>query len=624
MKKIFTLNLLIVLLGITSGLVAQTPPGKGKDKLPKEAVLQARTQEQTYKLFCIDTNSSVQTVNVCADSFIWNGITYTSPGTYTRKYTNVQGCDSTACLILTLKRDLVIAVDQKTLSAIEDFESYQWFKNRKPIAGANERFYTLVPPYPGHYSLVVNALSCPDTSADYIIEDEGAYIWGLVYKRNDANCVFDGDIDETLARAFTFRLDKNNVPQDTLISGASTFGIRIDNLDKKAEYSLHWIPVPGYKAVCPSNGIQKFRPDTLSEKWAMEFALDCDKDSPQPDLHVHMDGLLRPVSQSYLSLFAGMASCGPQDATLTLELSPKFAFNNASVTPSAVNGQTITWELKGWTGSVSESIDLSLDPVGNLQQGDTACNTVRITPLAGDREPTNNVYTACSEIRSSWDPNDKKVSPVGDIAPGTELTYTINFENLGNDTAFNIYILDTLSHNLVYSTFELMYSSHPVKIRFSDVVDPRVARFDFENIYLADKSSPDHNKGSLIYKIKAKDQLPAGATIENTAHIFFDINPAVVTNTTLNAIGGTAIKTMATAKPAPRMFPNPLTDKLHIDNPSAQLNQLTIVNILGQTLYQGTMGTGITVLSTTFLLPGIYYIRFGGAYETQPAKLIRK
>ncbi len=479
----------------------------------------------------------------------------------------------------------------------------------------------------GNYTIKFVLYDSTDVAVDstmYAASTFCEYLYGSIYKRNDANCTFNEGIDDHISIPVKLRLDKNNIPQDTIV-GTSTFALKIGALDSTAEYSLQLIQTPpGYVAACPSGGQYIFRVDTITGTWRPQFGLDCNTSNTRPDLYAYMNTLLRFVNTSYLTIAAGNAACTSQDAIVTLELSPKYTFNSASTAPSSINGQILSWELKNLKGGDHEYITLSLDPVGKLTPGDTSCNTLHITPLAGDANPEDNSYTSCDSIRASWDPNDKKVVPAGEIAPGTELTYTINFENLGNDTAFNIHILDTLSNHLQHSSLAVIFSSHLVKISFNDVANPKVARFEFQNIRLADKNSPAHNKGTLIYKIKAKEDLPPGATIENTAHIFFDINPAVVTNTTQSTIGeGSKIRTTATIA-APHLYPNPVGDQLYLDNPSAQLDRMMIINILGQTVHQRKIKGGINIISTATLTPGIYYIKLSGAYETRPVKIIRK
>lgn len=66
----------------------------------------------------------------------------------------------------------------------------------------------------------------------------------------------------------------------------------------------------------------------------------------------------------------------------------------------------------------------------------------------------------CIMITGSYDPNDKSNSPLGIdsihlVTPGTPIDYTIRFQNTGNDTAFKVVIIDTLSNDFDLSTLEL-------------------------------------------------------------------------------------------------------------------------------------------------------------------------
>ena len=82
------------------------------------------------------------------------------------------------------------------------------------------------------------------------------------------------------------------------------------------------------------------------------------------------------------------------------------------------------------------------------------------------REPEPEFAIDCKEIIGSFDPNDKQVIPqgldsVGLTPPGSRLQYLIRFQNTGNDTAFTVIIVDTLSSELDMSTFQVGNSSHP-------------------------------------------------------------------------------------------------------------------------------------------------------------------
>jgi uncharacterized repeat protein (TIGR01451 family) len=81
-------------------------------------------------------------------------------------------------------------------------------------------------------------------------------------------------------------------------------------------------------------------------------------------------------------------------------------------------------------------------------------------------------------VTCSWDPNDKAVNPSGVTAAhytlmDEELQYTIRFQNCGNDTAFNIRVLDTLDANLDMSTLQIVASSHPVSLQMTSIKSDR-------------------------------------------------------------------------------------------------------------------------------------------------------
>jgi uncharacterized repeat protein (TIGR01451 family) len=71
------------------------------------------------------------------------------------------------------------------------------------------------------------------------------------------------------------------------------------------------------------------------------------------------------------------------------------------------------------------------------------------------------LYYTCSPIRAAYDPNDKQVVPTGvgalgliDSSSKLPLTYTIRFQNMGNDTAIKVVIRDSISPHLDILTME--------------------------------------------------------------------------------------------------------------------------------------------------------------------------
>ncbi|MBK7966532.1 MAG: hypothetical protein IPK10_15490 [Bacteroidetes bacterium] len=148
----------------------------------------------------------------------------------------------------------------------------------------------------------------------------------------------------------------------------------------------------------------------------------------------------------------------------------------------------------------------------------------------------NNLLTQCFIIVGSIDPNDKTAYPNSTLDQSGDrwITYLIRFQNTGTADAEDIYITDTLSQALDWTTFTLLsYSHQPITEIHSD----GLVKFNFPKIHLPDSNTNEPaSHGYVQYKIRAKDSLLIGSTIENTANIFFDFNAPVITNTTSNIV----------------------------------------------------------------------------------------
>ncbi|MDF1698218.1 MAG: hypothetical protein P1U56_20385, partial [Saprospiraceae bacterium] len=143
-------------------------------------------------------------------------------------------------------------------------------------------------------------------------------------------------------------------------------------------------------------------------------------------------------------------------------------------------------------------------------------------------------------VLCSYDPNDKMVEPNAEngytFIEEDELVYTIRFQNTGNAPATYIEIRDTLSEFLDVESVTYIQGSHDEYLTISRIED-RVLVFQFDNINLPDSTSDlEGSQGHLIFTVELAENVVEGTLIENTAHIYFDSNPAVVTNTTQNVL----------------------------------------------------------------------------------------
>lgn len=140
------------------------------------------------------------------------------------------------------------------------------------------------------------------------------------------------------------------------------------------------------------------------------------------------------------------------------------------------------------------------------------------------------------EVQCAYDPNDKLAQPIypeSYALIGEELIYRIRFQNTGNAVAYDVVIEDELDTELDLSTFKVVASSH--KDVLNTFLKNNKATFEFKNIYMPDSTANfDESQGYVMYSIKANESILENYPIENTAEIYFDFNPAIITNTTQN------------------------------------------------------------------------------------------
>jgi len=194
------------------------------------------------------------------------------------------------------------------------------------------------------------------------------------------------------------------------------------------------------------------------------------------------------------------------------------------------------------------------------------------------------------ELRCAYDPNDKLVSPERPDSLallGERIDYTIRFQNTGNDYALGVVVRDTFSSDLDMRTFQFLDTSHPdlLQIEF-DPEDNHNVAFRFDNIYLPDSTTNEQGShGFIMYSIKPFDDLDENTVINNTAHIYFDFNPAIVTNTTHSELVETfPIETSIDSeiiKLDVAAFPSPSKGLVYL---SKFVENITVIDLTGKKL----------------------------------------
>ncbi len=224
-----------------------------------------------------------------------------------------------------------------------------------------------------------------------------------------------------------------------------------------------------------------------------------------------------------------------------------------------------------------------------------------------------------SELVCAYDPNDKLVTPYGYGEEnytlfGDTLEYTIRFQNTGNDTAFNVVITDTLSTYLDVKSFYPISNSHNVETQLD--VGSRAITFTFNDIYLPDSfvnESASH--GFVKYRILGEEELSENTDIQNTAYIYFDQNPAIVTNTVSNRmvsvlpVISSLFETSALSQTQVRTYPNPTEGQLYIETKNGNIQNIQIRNSQGDLLLEQKTATRQSSLDLSKWGSGLYFIQ---------------
>jgi uncharacterized repeat protein (TIGR01451 family) len=476
----------------------------------------------------------------------------------------------------------------------------------------------------GWYSLRY-ILRGPDGVADtlvhpnqFVISDTCGDLSGKIYADNNGNCQYDVLID-SLLKSYKVQLFSGSQLVQTQWSdsiGRYNFYITPGNYTIKIDSNLV------FSHPCHPTG-QISAAHTLNP--INDIGLTCNSSF---DLIAGGSGLfLRPGVQSNLNPFFQLNSCQNVTGSITLHLNPLLTYVQASPVPTTVIGNQVTWDfqnINGYTTPLS-SYQVTVLTALSAQIGDTLCSLISVNPNTGDANPSNNAYTVCGTVFNSYDPNIKVSVPAGVglmrwiYAEDTIIKYTIHFQNCGNDTAYNISIIDTLDTNLDLSTFTMIGSDHFVQAQY---LGNRVMKFHFPMIYLVDSATnPMGSMGWVQFKIRTNTDFEYPEYIINTAYIYFDFNEAIVTNTTwLNFIVPESSDRFE-SKLDLHLYPIPSDHSLHIEYGEPVSGSFMIMDITGRILQSGYLSSGLNTIDVRSIPSGIYSIQFQSGHVQQQQKI---
>jgi uncharacterized repeat protein (TIGR01451 family) len=306
-----------------------------------------------------------------------------------------------------------------------------------------------------------------------------------------------------------------------------------------------------------------------------------------------------------------------EDGIMGLQhMTPPLAPGDSLIISVPANGST--WRVEAaqepYAPGYSEPI-LSVEGC----QGSSSSFTTGFLPQFPVNDSAPWVDIECSTVLGSYDPNDKRGFPVGYgsdhyVKPGTDIEYTIRFQNTGTDTAFHVIILDTLDAHLDPATVQPGAGSHPytMKIRGDGILV-----FDFPNVMLPDSNiNEPASHGFVKFRVSARKNTPLGTKVFNKAAIYFDFNDPIFTNTTQHKIGENFVLVGTTqALPAgysAQVLPNPFESECLIllkGAPEAADYRLHLYNLNGVFMKTITSGRPQFRLPADDLSSGLYLFR---------------
>jgi len=225
----------------------------------------------------------------------------------------------------------------------------------------------------------------------------------------------------------------------------------------------------------------------------------------------------------------------PSSGQIKLLPDPLLTILNTIPAAEETSGDTLIWNYNNLAPLTERKIRVEINTA--VVPPDTPVSVWAGVETQADVDPTNNVVSLNELVVSSFDPNDKSVSKTeipAETADSEELTYTIRFQNLGNIETDFITVRDTLSDALDAASVRVLAASHFYEWSIEEV---RILVFRFNPIHLTPANVDSlRSQGFVQFAARLKPDLQPGDEISNTAHIYFDFNPAVVTNTVVSSI----------------------------------------------------------------------------------------
>lgn len=437
------------------------------------------------------------------------------------------------------------------------------------------------------------------TSQKYVKLANGSTVKGLAYLDIDSNCNYDSGVDVRLPRQFLkMSASGQRVAARTDANGEYEFFVLPDTFTVKGNTAL---------SACADSQVVISKLDSVFTKELPFKAPDF------YDLRVRFLNSIAVRWNSLTDFTAIVENVGlPYDSAhfeFLLDNRLKVYAGDSNTRSIMLNKAGGVLKHLGYFDQrmvyVTALIDTATTKIDSI-----LCHDFSAYLFRSEKDSTNNHTFDCQVVKYGYDPNHKTCSR-DKVLPGkvSSLDYFIEFQNEGKDYVEDVVVTDTLSSLLDIETFEFLGASHDMSYR----IDGRILTVTFRKVFLQPKMVNEAlSKGYFKYRIQTRANLGPDQAIRNTAAIYFDINEAVITNTTVTEISFNTTVPVINAKMTGelKVFPNPSSGQFSVQ--TSETGTVEVYNTLGELVASGLPVNGRLELDTNTWPAGMYIVRVGG------------
>ena len=515
-----------------------------------------------------------------------------------------------------LLADLDVDGDQDLLMSDADLDEVAWFENTDGQGAFGPRQVIAV------NMSGVSALTAGDVNGD---GDAEVFVATAALNRI---CTYENLAYATgrvLGRVF------NDINGDGLFNGTDhgLNGFRVDLVGVGSVFTNHsgmyWMDVPTGNIVVSMASDPLWIPTTPTARMASvantvvavhtDFGLVADGYVPSlvPQL---ASGAMRCNEE--VRYWVNVRNAGNRTCDIDVALDLEDLSTLGMTMPAAtVQSGVAHWTFQNVQPSHQRSIEVNVLLAGPAHLGQTLHDLLTVSAVVNGVSQGSFFASHDPVLLCAYDPNDKQVMPEGSgtehwTAMGTELTYTVRFQNTGNTYAQNVELVDQLDADLDPSSLRVLSTSHTLR---TTVAPTGEVRFQFPNILLPDSATDlVGSQGYVRFAIHHVSNLAEATELANTASIYFDLNPPIITNTVLNTMtyGTVGVSEQVTMDGELSVHPNPMGQEASLLL-GAGFNgrvDLTLSDGMGRLVRSWTAAGGTrTTFDRQGLSTGIYLLR---------------